>query len=174
MLTPANTPPTETGTLATTGRHYRRAADVPDDLHSESRWRALGRRIRPDARATAWVDGYPCGAALYPVAATEPLPPKKRIYGETVPGCRVVWRDSHDPGPRRFERRLARVAVTHVGKNLVEWTRPRCGRVVRARLTGSWLEITAPDGRNLVLEWRQLPPPPRSVAIDPDDMVIPW
>ncbi len=147
---------------------------MPTPLRTADDWRAIGRRLRADA-IPAGQNPYPWpdGASLYAESATEPA----WRYGETVEGCRVVWRDAHDPGPRRFERHLQSVAVTHAGKNLVEFTRPRCGRVVRARLTGSWLEITAPDGRNLVLEWRQLPPlpPPRSVDInDPEDMRIPW
>ncbi len=55
---------------------YRRAADVPrDDLRSQTRWRALGRRLLPGATPAAYVEGWPSGAALYPISATEPIPP---------------------------------------------------------------------------------------------------
>ncbi|HYH21708.1 MAG TPA: hypothetical protein VD995_24140 [Azospirillum sp.] len=43
--------------------------------------------------------------------------------------------------------------VRHVGRNAVEWTRPKTGEVVRRRLTGKHVEIVAPDGRDLVAAW---------------------
>jgi len=81
--------------------------------------------------------------------------------GDAVDGCRVAWKDGgHAPTPgvprsgsSGFWVRLTMAQVRHVGRNAVEWTRPKTGEVVRRRLTGKHVEIVAPDGRDLVAAW---------------------
>lgn len=83
--------------------------------------------------------------------------------GESVDGCRVSWKDAgHGPTPGQprsgssgMWRRLTSAQVRHVGRNTVEWTRPKSGEIVRRRLTNKYLEITTPDGRDLVAAWRE-------------------
>jgi hypothetical protein len=88
-----------------------------------------------------------------------PPRPARPGYGATVADCRVSWRAAplvtmNGTRQRRW-RQLSAVTVTNIGRNLVQWTRPRCGEVVRARLTGKHIEIVAPDGTDLVAEWRE-------------------
>lgn len=68
--------PTAPDILAPSGHQYRRAADVPPNLRSQSRWRALGRRVLPGTHAVAYVACWPGATALYPFEDTEPLPPR--------------------------------------------------------------------------------------------------
>lgn len=74
------------------------------------------------------------------------------MIGEQVDGCRVSWHEAW--GKQGKRRDLLSVAVRHVGKNVVEFTRPRTGQLVRKRLTGTKLEIQTSDGRDLVAAWR--------------------
>lgn len=105
---------------------------------------------------------FDCGSfgdADPPERRREPPKPPRPGYGAAVDDCRVSWRAAplvtvHGSRQRRWQQ-LSRVTVTNIGKNLVQWTRPRSGEVVRARLSGKYIEIVAPDGTDLVAEWRE-------------------
>lgn len=86
-----------------------------------------------------------------------PVIPPRPGYGETVADCRVDWRlNGREPGDGlwSYPQRLRRVAVQHIGKNRAQFVR-RNGEVVRVRLIGKHIKIVAPDGRDLVSEWRE-------------------
>ncbi|GAA0570783.1 hypothetical protein GCM10009099_05840 [Caenispirillum bisanense] len=73
------------------------------------------------------------------------------MIGDVVEDCYVEWSDS--VSRMSTSRALRAATVHHVGRNLVEWVRPRSGAVVRKRLTGKHVKIVAPDGRDLVAAW---------------------
>lgn len=69
------------------------------------------------------------------------------MIGETVDDCSVEWSEDG------LRKTLKSVAVTHVAKNTIEFTRPRSGAVVRKKLNAKHISITSSDGMDIVAAW---------------------
>lgn len=85
------------------------------------------------------------------------------MIGETIDGCRAEFFE------RRSQRSRKRVTVLHVGRNVAELRFPRGKAPRRVKLNGTALVLVAPDGRDLVAEWRVGPPRRPSVSPIPGE-----
>ena len=75
------------------------------------------------------------------------------MVGDVVEECYVSWHEA--VLKQGMRRQVLGVAVRHVGRNTIEFERPRSGKLVRKRLTGRKLVCTTPDGRDLTKVWRE-------------------
>ena len=110
-------------------------------------------------------DHWTAGKGLRPVdpEEKETIGEFKMAIGESIEGCAVDWTDS--VSKKNASRRLESVRVYHVGKNTVQFVRPRYRQVVTKMTTGKHLRIRAPDGRDVVALWTERETPAVSSVI---------